>query len=496
MTNPKIGGPSGLSMEPRTQPYRQYGQSVGIVSPIGNENPFDLIGTPDAPGWLIQMRTGYPLITSILDSRRDLIASTKFAFDGPGSEKLNKYFKKDFQWNGQKNSLSEMIASIIDQSTSYGFCLLEHWVGATTGYAYLTDCRTIYEFIPDPEDRYRFEMVRFFNGAGFNIVDRGRLQHFAESQLPGNFWGLSALRPLVQRFTALQADFATYVGRQALSSGIPWISTESGLDVNPDDPSHSSMVDFLTRYLGGQQVSIVAAPGYRVEVSGAPNSNVSADFLAACDSFDEQVRQVLNSNLNTLGLSSVGSKALGETIEINDTEKFEAFLESWLEKIVRSEMIEFICIDLGVEHEGISLTTENRTRETQYDFERLEKLINLGIVTPDQLGEDVRSELLRSVGVEVSLVDETPEEDDVAPEEVVDAVADAMERYSALPVVERPDVAAQVLTRARRIASGVLTKLDRARAASWIRRNVDQRGSLLWDLYGGDAMAAFIGVDL
>ena len=61
---------SVLDMNTIVQPYNQYGEAKGLFDPLASTLPSDLIGTPENPGWLIQMRIGHPLITSILDSRK------------------------------------------------------------------------------------------------------------------------------------------------------------------------------------------------------------------------------------------------------------------------------------------------------------------------------------------------------------------------------------------------------------------------------------------
>jgi hypothetical protein len=494
-------------LTPSTQPYYQYGESRGLFDPIGTITREELIGTPDDPGYYVSMRIGHPLIASIMDTRKNTIASTNFTFTGKRSERINRFFDKNVYFKTAssiaRNSLSELVASIIDNCSSYGFSLVEQIWSARTVELREVDPRTVYEFIVDPDDRDQVIAVQFLDGVSYKTVDINKFIYITNSKISGNFWGVSDLRPLVQRWLCLMAEYNSYVAKSSLSSGLLYaqqIQPDSDSGTGSSDQSIAYTRDLIARIYRGQQVSGIMDPNIELKLLPAPNTDVLKDFMNANADFDNTVRQVLNANLNTLGLSSVGSKGLGEEIKANDDEKFEAYVERWLNQIVTSEFFQYVCSDLDVDYSEIGLTTTNRTSsEVKIDLPNLILLIDKGIITPDKLGEENLRAIYSAVGLDIeSLSKPEPEvitEEAVVvptPSDAVMAAAIALEVLSNTPVANRPTLSGSTTSRARKIASGAqLSELDKSRIKAFFSTHEDEN-SLEFGLNGGLAMKTFL----
>ncbi len=493
-----------IKTTPLAMPYWQYGPERGTFDPVGNFGAYDLIGTPSNPGYLVQMRIGHPLITSIMDSRKALIESTKFTFTGRGSEKLNQFFEYNVMYKNSYNNQSAIISYIIDSCASYGFSLMEQlWDGDGEVELIEVDPRTVDEFVVDPNNRDCIVAIKFLDGITYKEVPISKFLYITRDMIAGNFWGVSELRSLVQNFILLQADYGSYIQKSALSSGIIYakqVADGNGLGSGPAAESLVQTNEFLNRFLQGQSVSTILDPNIELALLNAPNTGIMADFLSARTSFDDQVRQVLNSNLNTLGLSSVGSKALGEEIKASDEERFEAYLESWLTRIVNSDFMKYICDCLGVDRSEIGLTTTNRaSTEVKIDMDKLFMLIDKGIVSVEELGDKNKQALLKAVGLDIDamgLADPEASEGEIViptPPEAILNSAVALEELAGLPVSDRPVIPDQMTRRARKIASNVpLSELDKSRLRAFFSKADANTSPLIFNLNGGEAMRSFL----
>lgn len=369
-----------ISMNRETSNRIGYGNTEGWFDPWGSRfRPFDLIGSPSTPGIYWRMRYRHPLIKSILDQRKNLIASTPIHWSGPHADKLNAFWDS-LSAKNVNLKLSRLLSHIIDEKASFGFCLLEKAWNINDLQLWHVDPITVFEFESDDPTALEPSGIRFqyTDNLTTQTLPFSRFYLFSDSVYPGNWWGDAEMGSLLVDYIAYEAEYKLYLGQRLLEKGV----------VHAKETSASSKVSWeemrgnLLSLLRGQDIAVMTDSAWDLSVLQISNGQDSVQQRVDANiHFGDLIRQTLNSNLNTLGLSSTGSRALGETIKVADGEKFEAYLERQFEDFISSDLVIDLAAMLDIPHNEISIGTVG----VQYSSDRIDTAMLWGLIEKNVL---------------------------------------------------------------------------------------------------------------
>lgn len=487
---------------------------AGFFDPNIGVSQQDLSGTINAPGYLAQMRTGHPVISSLMNTRKAFIQSLGFEFSGPGGDRLTEYWKTKVMTGNNDTtrhySFSEFLSDMMDSRDTYGFSLHECHMDPTlqnaSTYLYPISPLLVYRFIESGGQVKNLEAIEFFNNLNYTTLPSSYYVHFAlDPQFSNNWWGLSCLRPLVERWLVYKRALATYEEIMPLERGILYAGTVAG-EAGTTEEGKLATQEFLLDVLEGKPVTthLDAATTLNLIQSGSSKSSTD-EFLKYSNDFNDQVRALLGANLDSLTLASHGSRALGETISLSDEKKYEAWIEAALADVQGSSFFRAICDYLGVDSEEIEIISVGVTdTESTLNIANIMMLLDKGIITVDQLGEDNIKALVASTGLSVESlkltpaipVEGTPEALTYAPTpEVAASVASGLRKLYTLPVSERPAIPQRDINLLKKIQNK--TPLTYAEIMQWAAMfdDLDQNdpASVVTSLYfGGRVGNAFV----
>ena len=502
---------------------RQYGNTQGQYDNY-SWSTLDLFGTPDAPGLYPQMRYKNVQIKKSMDDRRNFLASIQIEFAGKNAKQLNAWWKTFQAANRAKGfrfTLGSFMANQLDQISTYGFSLQEkRWeadpdIGPIL-YVWQIDPVTIFEFDQPNGRDTKPENIRFWNTKAATQLYLPADQFYLESNpvFPGNFWGLSELYPLIQDYLALDAEYKLYLEARMIEKGI--IVAQENTE-GTTEASYRNMTTTLQGVLRGQSPAIIMDKGWNpLSVLQYNNgTDAVAQFNTARDKFDERVKLYFDSTLATLGLSSTGSRALGETFKIADQQKFEAFLENYFEDFLASEFMLDILDHLEINPEDVELATPGiQSSSDKFDPAAVLTFMKDTGVTFESLGEENQRILFGSLGLDFDVYKKAnapapvPEDGTIAPttlsEELPFVLPSTASQIAAEALLERSKRASaekglsmRELDLAKRIAAGdELSKLDIAQLRSWFANNDpnnDPNNHIMayeYDCLGGEDMQA------
>jgi hypothetical protein len=456
----------------------------------------DLYGTPDNPGLYFQMRFKASSIKKSMDDRRNFLASLPVEFTGKHARILNDWwdtFQAANQSKGFRFSLSSYMANQLDYISSYGFSLQEKsWVEEQFGpilYVWQVDPVTVFEFDQPDGKSTKPSTIKFWNTKGGTYQSIPAENFYLESNpiFPGNFWGLSELYPLIEDYLAMEAEYKLYLEARMVEKGI-LVVQESTEGTTAE--AWSNMLNGLSGVLRGQAPALMIDKGWNLPQVLQYNNGTDAvaQFNTARDKFDERIKLYFDSSLTTLGLSTTGSRALGETFKIADQQKFESFLESYFEDFLASEFMVDVCNYLEIPIEEVELATPGiQSSSDRFSPDTILTFLKDTGISFSTLGEDNQKVIFENMGLDFASYKKanTP-----APVEAIEASTTLAEE---LPFVLSPEASAvaaealldrskrptaekglsmRELDLAKRIASGdELSKLDIAQLKSWFTRN-------------------------
>lgn len=452
-----------VSLERKTAATIGYGPTRGWLDVFASYGPLDLIGTSESPGAYYRMRYGHPIIKSILDRRKDIVASTPIRWAGPHEATLNAFWDRLAKTNPELK-LSRLLAEIIDQKTSFGFSLYEKRWDSLGLNLWLVDPRSIYEFVQPDKFASEPAAIRFVSTAQSATFAFDNFYLFSNRTFATNWWGESILYCLLRDFLTWESEWKTYISARMLEKGVIHAKeTGSGSTTTRDE-----IIGAIKAILRGQDVGIITDGQWDISVIQVSNGQDAVAQKNDLDNaFNECIRQTLSSNLNTLGLSSVGSKALAETMKINDEEAFESFLENEFEEFCASTIVEDLAYYLGIPQSEIAISTFGAEyKSSAIDPTLVWGLVEKGILSLQSLGPDNTAMMIESLGLDPSstsymapkaeaIVEDTiPEADTYLPPSTVRKLAAvAIAKIFSLPKEQRGVVSGHELALIRKIAS-------------------------------------------
>ena len=390
-----------ISTEQKYWPARKiesnigYGNRSGWLDPNNTLYPTDLVGYRTNPGSYFKMRYSHHTISSIMDSRKNFLRSIEFVFDGPYADQLNSYWMNKVKTiDGIPYSLSDFIADTSDAKESFGFSLYEYHKDNLGIYLYPINPLQVKQFI----GTNTLEAAQIDNISSIITLYSENLLLLSNQIYAGNWWGVSGLRSLLDLYLVYEQEIKNFLQSRPLEKGIVY---GKQTDVS-DSASYDGILDILEAYQRGQSVSGVLDTGFSLDILQVNNGQDSvAQLKETMNSTDEKIRATLWSNLESLGISTHGSRALGETLIVNDQKKLEQYIEAQLEALKSCKLFIDMADDLGIPVSEIEITTPGVTRsDSRLNFERLWELLEKGILSKDEIGQQNWTQLLESLGLE------------------------------------------------------------------------------------------------
>lgn len=387
---------------------RGYSTQQGQFNPSLFSN-LELYGSPTSTGLFYNMRFTDSQVKKVMDDRKNFLAGLPLEFKGPHGKRLNnwwKQFQSDNSFQGTRLTLAGFMSYNMDAVSTYGFSLLEKkWEEGEDEpqlYVWPVDPITIFEFNQPDGKSLKPEKIKFWNLQKGGFLELEASMFYLESNqiYPGNFWGLSDLYPLLKDYLVMDTEYQMYMGNRTMERGIIIAQeNESGTTENASD----NMLFVLQGILKGQAPAMIMDKGWNLptmlQVSSG-NDTVS-QFITSRDKFDERVKAYFDSTLTTLGISSTGSRALGETFKIADAEKFESFLESYFERFLGSEIMVDICGRLEIPIEEVQIATPGIVASSdRFDVDKVLNFMEKSALSFETLGEKNQQLIMEGLGLD------------------------------------------------------------------------------------------------
>lgn len=387
----------------------------GFRDPNRLINPEDLTGDVYDSGIFYEMRQADPIISSIMDFRRDSVGSLDYEIvprcDEPTlpqqmAAKAVDWYLRNIPYMG----LKEFISHAYDEVFSYGFALYEMHIpeeGPDAGKLCLYHIPSFQTdwFNLDKETRTRLESVRIDTGDGLKTIDARKLVWFGDMQYPGNFWGKSDLRKVMSTFTAKKQDLQSYLALRRLQQGILYFK-ENGEYPN-NAASWQVAKSYFTQYFQGKPSPLILNAGMDLEYLNVTIPGVD-NYSATASYFDAIIRESLGASLKNLGIGgNSGAYALGKELAISDADQFTAHVEDFLMMLNGANAPESNLLQVITDLCGFDARTDTPQiivrNNVEHDIsESIEKLVQLfaaGIMEKKDLPEDLVNRLLKELGL-------------------------------------------------------------------------------------------------
>lgn len=377
------------------------GSRSGWQDPNYDLYPVDLIGRLYKPGTYYQMRYSNPTISSIMNSRKNFLKSIEFIFDGEYADILNDYWINKIKTiDAVPYSLSDFIADVSDSKSSFGFILYEYHKDKNSTYLYPVNPLQVDSFIGKTE----LEGVYVNSINSIKALTEDEILLLSNQVYAGNWWGMSDLRPLVELFLILQSENRNFLQSRPLEKGIVYGKQTDISDVE----SYDGVLDILEQYIRGQTVTGVLDTGFDLAILQVNNGQDSTSQLVTISNLvDEKIRTTLWANLETLGISTHGSRALGEEFVISDQKKLEQYIEAELQQLKKSKLFVDMSLELGIPLDEIEITTPGLTSsDSRLNYDKMWELLKDGIITREDIGQENWKELIASLGANMDFMND------------------------------------------------------------------------------------------
>jgi len=316
-------------------PSSTAGYAVPSRDPTPQLYPGALRGTGGGAGQLDRMRRGHPRVAVGCRDLALAIGSAAIEFAPLEDERPSETaFRED---------LDALLAEVFTDAenniggwSSLGADLAEYYLAGH----YLAECRfvrapdaaprrtasldglrlelypvhasSVQAWVAAPPTWQRLAKVTQATPTGYVEIPADRLVYLKHGGAPGEWEGVSILRPLVfivERWISLltAAERNSYFGAGVAKVSAPMAETPADRD---------RMLDTLEAWQSGAAPWLLMPPGYEVDLSYP--GGAAGDPRSALEYLDAQIDNALGRALYSLGYSSRGSLALGQQVEAAD----------------------------------------------------------------------------------------------------------------------------------------------------------------------------------
>ena len=316
-------------------PSSTAGYAVPSRDPTPQLRPLALRGTGGGPGQLDRMRRGHPRVAVGCRDLALAIGSARIEFVELDDERPSETaFREDLDaliaecFTDAENGIggwSALGAALAEYYLSGHYLAEARFVSAPDAAPrrtasldrlrlelYPIHASSVQAWVAAPPTWQRLAAVTQSTPTGYVEIPRERLIYLQHGGAPGEWEGVSILRPLVfivERWISLltSAERNSYFGAGVAKVTAPMAETPADRD---------RMLDTLEAWQSGAAPWLLMPPGYAVDLSYP--GGAAGDPRAALEYLDAQIDNALGRALYSLGYSSRGSLALGEQVEAAD----------------------------------------------------------------------------------------------------------------------------------------------------------------------------------
>ena len=355
---------------------------------------------------------------------------------------------------------------------------------------------SVQAWVAAPPTWQRLSAVTQSTPTGYVEIPRERLIYLQHGGAPGEWEGISILRPLVfivERWISLltSAERNSYFGAGVAKVTAPMAETPADRD---------RMLDTLEAWQSGAAPWLLLPPGYAVDLSYP--GGAAGDPRSALEYLDAQIDNALGRALYSLGYSSRGSLALGEQVEAADGWQTTAQLDLLLADFGR-RVGEWVARRIGYAGRIPTLRTiGEESKDTTARIAMLSQAVTSGLVSWSAGDEArIREELdlapLTTSATVIEAADDSPSH--IPPKGVAEEAARALawRREYGRGGTEVGVARARDLSNRRPVSVDTLRRM----ASYFARHEADKAGEgyrpgeegypsagrIAWGLWGGDA---------
>lgn len=393
MSTPELDGPD----RSRVGSQAQFSWTRPSWDANADVTTSDLIGYHFSPGELAQIRYTDPVVAPIMRSLRSSVQAFEWrvraAEDTPegraASDVIQAALKSIPHFNIH-------LATVWDYVSWAGFVPFEVLrVPANTPLGYRWYPTLIH---PTTVDRLETDSSGTVPTTLTQVTERGSTAFspseyvwYVNSEVPGNFFGESALRPLLVVKRASEIDLKTYIDNRLKARGIYTVQTVG----EPDDKGQQeyfSLLRQLNAAIAGQAGYVGVPAWLQLDILSSPNPPDKT--LDVWQYFDALKRAALGHFLENLGLSGSGSnRALGEVLQEQDRERWYAEVARFEHMLNTTGLLPALCDTYRIPHHlrpELYVHREEETLDIDVAFERLARLQDLrasGAVDDEEFAE-------------------------------------------------------------------------------------------------------------
>jgi len=401
--------------ERETKGFTYPGVDAGWYDPNRVFSPRTLVGQAIGErGIYLEARYGHDIIASVMDARRNVVANLEYELtprkDDPTSEEIMACEAVKLMFEKMPyTSLNTFLAEAYDAVHSFGFALFEIYVadeGPHRGIPqFLPVSSYQVEYFDLNETADRLKAIHVITNTGTPTVPAQKFIWFGKQAFAGNYWGVSDLRKIVALFAAYKDDLLNYLQLRKQQAGIFYFDEqEEGASV--EDWEIASQ--FLSQYYAGYSTPLIASKGMKPDFLNAQQPGID-NYDKMLSYFDTKIKQALDSTLTTLGLSGVGSLALGKEFAVDDAIKFENHIRSFLRIINGDTCPESGMLQLMTAMAGFdpSMAPKIRLIDAVADQKNENvgvaiQLLKDGVITREEFGNENLARLLEDLGYDGS----------------------------------------------------------------------------------------------
>jgi hypothetical protein len=516
-----------------TAGFTYNGVDAGYYDPSRTFTPRNLVGQAIGErGLYLEARYAHDIIGSVMSARRNVVANLEYEIvprsDNPTTDEIFACEAVKLMFEKMPyTSLNSWLADAYDNMHTFGFALYEIYVPTEGTYANIPRFIPVapyqVEYFDLDENADKLKAVHVITNTGVRTVPAEKFLWFGQKAFTGNYWGVSDLRKIVALFSAYKEDLINYLQLRRQQAGIFYFD-EQEEGATAEDWEIASQ--FLQQYYAGYSTPLIASKGMKPEFLSAQQPGIDS-YDKMLSYFDTKIKQALDSTLTTLGLSGVGSLALGQEFAVDDAIKFENHIRSFLHLMNGDTCPESNAMQLLTMFAGCHPSSAPKIKlidavadQKNENIPVVLDMLKSEIITREELGNDNMRRILEDLGYDGDyFVKEEVYETALAettfavesryehinfnpPQGVREAATRALQMRREQPESRRGGTAVGV-SRARDLSNGVAMTPDTIRrmVSYFARHEVDlqaeganrgekgypSRGRQAWELWGGDA---------
>lgn len=500
------------------KPYIRFERDRGFRDPNAQFSPAQLYGTgPRSLGLYYRMRETYDTIRAAMDERYRQMRRITYEVR-PRDPNPTEAQRQAAELVGSVLTrmphmpLSKLAADVDDRRASYGHALghLES-DGESLNIVWIEPYQ-IREFVTDFFGR-QLVGVRYDTGFGWVFIPAPQLVWFGNMRELGNFWGSAELRGLVADFVGYDQEIRTHMDERVTQAGTIYAQEN---EHGASDDQVDRVADWIGDLYAGKRAPIKLPLGIDLNVLNAPASSAgTSGTVPMLQFFDSKVREYLGTMLGSLGISGVGARALGETFEISDRDKFLSHADDVCSVIsgtdnANTRLIRTIGDWFGIDpgDDPVIGVAERPARSSDGRIASFVSLVQSGIFPADRITDELRRELVEGdLGLPFPDGEERAATGDgvidangtadlyYPPESVMDAAASGKARRLDVPKDARPKTWIADVSTASRLASGDGFRVGEIREIAARIRAIDPTApgaDIRRDMLGGDDVFSWL----